>query len=132
MPGRPTRGHGVRVDVNQDRDGRIDGAPSALFLVELRANGSAPTDAEDMRRALQYAIARLSAAGVPIRWTGGVLVPREARCLCFVEGADQAQVLAARDVAGIGSATVQPVRPLPDLRLPGVLAHRPQPSTEQR
>lgn len=109
----PSR-HGCEVETDQPSCGRSDGVALALFLLELRADGSTPAALEDMQRALRHATDRLGAAGAPIRWKGGVQVPDAALALCLIEAASQSEVLAARDVAGINSVTVQPVHLRPE------------------
>jgi len=89
---------------------------SPMFLVELRAPHGASTDAEGMHRALQLAVSRLASTGVAIRWLGGLVVPSESRCLCFVAAGDRADVTQARDTAGLPNATVHPVFALADGR----------------
>ena len=101
------------MDGSRRPGGTVPDGDRSLFLVEFSATPAAD-DAADMHHALRYAVARLRAAGTPIRWCSGLLVPADHRCLCLVEAGRRDDVVLARDTAALSDASVQPVRPLPD------------------
>lgn len=103
--------------------GRPDVDGWALFLVELRATGSATGDLRQMHRALQYAVSRQAATGAAIRWAGEVFVPSDGRCLCLVEADAESKVCNARDTAGLHAAPVLQVHVPSDPHLPASPTH---------
>ena len=101
------------VDGSRRPGGTVTDGDRSLFLVEF-SSPRAADDAADMHHALRYAVLRLQAAGTPIRWCSGLLVPADRRCLCLVEAGRRDDVVLARDTAALFGASVQPVRPLAD------------------
>ena len=83
-----------------------------LFLVQFRSCPPSVGDAVEMHRALHRAVARLGSAGTAIRWCAAWLLPDECRCLCLVQAAREADVVLARDLAALPTASVSPARAL--------------------
>ncbi len=99
-----------------DRVAAVDGIrrPGGdLFLVEFSA-AHAGDDAAEVHHALRFAVRRLAATGVAIRWCSGLLVPADSRCLCLVEAGSRDDVVLARDTAALSGASVHRAHPLPD------------------
>jgi hypothetical protein len=94
---------------------------TGLFLVQFRTCPPSVADAVEMHRALRRAVTRLGAAGTAIRWCAAWLLPDECRCLCLVQAAREADVVLARDLAALPTASVAPARALdgPPLPRPG-------------
>jgi hypothetical protein len=90
------------------------GAPSSIFLVELRTAIGVPTDLSRMHHDLTAAIARLGERGVDIGRAGSYFLPEDARCLCLVRGVDKATVGLACDAAGLTAAPVYETLRMPD------------------
>ena len=93
-----------------------------LFLVQFRSCPPSVGDAVEMHRALRRAVTRLGAAGTAIRWCAAWLLPDECRCLCLVQAAREADVVLARDLAALPTASVAPARALgadPSCRVEG-------------
>jgi hypothetical protein len=91
---------------------------AGLFLVQFRSCPPSEADAVEMHRALLRAVTRLGAAGTAIRWCGAWLLPGECRCLCLVQAAREADVVLARDLAVLPTASVSPARALGGSPLP--------------
>jgi hypothetical protein len=89
-----------------------------LFLVEFSGAASGSGRAEDRHAAFQYAVLRMQAAGAPIRWCAGWLIPADQRCLCLVEAPDDAFVALACDTAALIATPIHRIRPLPRRYLP--------------
>ncbi len=89
-----------------------------LFLVQFRSCPPSVGDAVEMHRALLRAVTRLGAAGTAIRWCGAWLLPDECRCLCLVQAVREADVVLARDLAALPTASVAPARALDGPPLP--------------
>ena len=87
---------------------------AGLFLVQFRSCPPSVGDAEQMHRALRRAVTRLGTAGTAIRWCAAWLLPDECRCLCLVQAAREADVVLARDLAALPTASVAPARALDD------------------
>ena len=85
---------------------------TGLFLVQFRSCPPSVGDAVEMHRALRRAVTRLGAAGTAIRWCAAWLLPDECRCLCLVQAAREADVVLARDLAALPTASVVPARAL--------------------
>jgi hypothetical protein len=85
---------------------------AGVFLVQIRSCPPSVGDAVEMHRALLGAVTRLGAAGTAIRWCGAWLLPDECRCLCLVQAAREADVVLARDLAALPTASVAPARAL--------------------
>jgi hypothetical protein len=85
---------------------------TGLFLVQFRSCPPSVGDAVEMHRALRRAVTRLGAAGTAIRWCAAWLLPDECRCLCLVQAAREADVVLARDLAALSTASVAPARAL--------------------
>ena len=85
---------------------------AGLFLVQFRSCPPSLGDAVEMHRALHRAVTRLGAAGTAIRWCAAWLLPDECRCLCLVQAAREADVVLARDLAALPTASVRPARAL--------------------
>ena len=94
---------------------------TGLFLVQFRSCPPSVADAVEMHRALRRAVTRLGAAGTAIHWCTAWLLPDECRCLCLVQAAREADVVLARDLAALPTASVAPARALdgPPLPRPG-------------
>jgi hypothetical protein len=71
-----------------------------------------------MHRALHRAVTRLGSAGTAIRWCAAWLLPDERRCLCLIRAAREADVVLARDLAALPTASVSPARALGGGTLP--------------
>ena len=95
----------------RDRAGVGDGR-LADFLVEVRSCPPSADDAVQMHRALRRAVGRLGSAGTAIRWCTAWLLPDECRCLCLVQAAREADVVLARDLAALPTASVSRARAL--------------------
>jgi hypothetical protein len=93
--------------VGDRRNGDTD-----LYLVEVRCCPPSVDDAVDMHRALHRAVTRLGEAGTAIRWCAAWLLPDECRWLCLVRAAREDDVVLARDLAALTTASVSPVRAL--------------------
>jgi hypothetical protein len=91
---------------------------AGLFLVQIRSCPPSEGDAVEMHRALLRAVTRLGAAGRPIRWCAAWLLPDDCRCLCLVQAAREADVVLARDLAALPTASVAPARALDGPPLP--------------
>lgn len=89
-----------------------------LFLVQFRSCPPSVGDAVEMHRALHRAVTRLGSAGTAIRWCAAWLLPDECRCLCLVQAAREADVVLARDLAALPTASVAPARALGGGTLP--------------
>ncbi|MGK5115121.1 MULTISPECIES: hypothetical protein [unclassified Geodermatophilus] len=85
---------------------------AGLYLVEVRSCPPSADDAVEMHRALHRAVTRLGSAGTAIRWCAAWLLPDECRCLCLVHAAREADVVLARDLAALTTASVSPARAL--------------------
>lgn len=85
---------------------------AGLFLVQFRSCPPSTAEAEEMHRALHRAVIRLGSAGTAIHWCAAWLLPDECRCLCLVQAARQADVVLARDLAALPTASVSPARAL--------------------
>ena len=83
-----------------------------LFLVQFRSCPPSADDAEGMHRALHRAVTRLGSAGTAISWCAAWLLLDECRCLCLVQAAREADVVLARDLAALPTASVSPARAL--------------------
>ncbi|WP_091372903.1 hypothetical protein [Geodermatophilus sp. DSM 45219] len=94
------------------RMGEAGHRETGLFLVQFRSCPPSADDAEDMHRALHRAVTRLGSAGTPIRWCAAWLLLDECRCLCLVQAAREADVVLARDLAALPTASVSPARAL--------------------
>jgi hypothetical protein len=99
---------------------------SGVFLLESRVGSVGETDLARMHRVLLHAVARLVAAGVAIRYTHGLFVPDDRRCVYLLEAADPASVVRAGDIAGLPLARVRSVIDLASLPHPGVLPQLPE------
>ena len=91
---------------------------AGLFLVQFRSCPPSAVDAEEMHRALRRAVTRLGSAGTAIRWCAAWLLLDECRCLCLVQAAREADVVLARDLAALPTASVSPARALGGQALP--------------
>jgi hypothetical protein len=91
----------------------------AVFLLEYRVGAAGETDLARMHRVLLHAVARLAASGVAIRYTHGLFVPDDRRCVCLLEAADPASVVRAADIAGLPLALVRSALDLAALPQPG-------------
>ncbi len=89
-----------------------------LFLVQFRSCPPSVEDAVEMHRALHRAVTRLGSAGTAIRWCAAWLLPDECRCLCLVQAEREADVVLARDLAALPTASVSPARALGGPPLP--------------
>jgi hypothetical protein len=97
------------------RSSNSPGTPDGpSFLVELRSSDGTVQDVQRMVRALRLAVARQASAGAAISWASALLVPSDCSCLCLLEAVDIAQVIRARDVAGLHAAPVRRAYPLAD------------------
>ena len=92
-----------------------------------------------MAGALQRAVARLTLAGGHLTLAGGHLtlrsglfVPAQSRCVCVLDADSELTVRQACDVAGLGTATVQPVTPLLAETSAPVLPGRPEATASGR
>ncbi|SHN71413.1 hypothetical protein SAMN05660350_01897 [Geodermatophilus obscurus] len=83
-----------------------------LFLVQFRSCPPSVGDVVEMHRALHRAVTRLGSAGTAIRWCAAWLLPDDCRCLCLVQAAREADVVRARDLAALSTASVFPARAL--------------------
>ena len=83
-----------------------------LFLVQFRSCPPSAGDAEEMHRALHRAVTRLRSTGTAISWCAAWLLLDECRCLCLVQAAREADVVLARDLAALPTASVSPARAL--------------------
>jgi hypothetical protein len=91
---------------------------AGFFLVQFRSCPPSAGDAEEMHRALHRAVTRLGSAGTAIRWCAAWLLLDECRCLCLVQAAREADVVLARDLAALPTASVTPARALDGPPLP--------------
>lgn len=82
-----------------------DDTPLTAYLVEYRGEDSGMATV-GVVRALEQAVTRLVDSGVTLRWLCSVVEPEQPRCMCFVAAANVADVVRARDVAGLPSARV--------------------------
>lgn len=89
-----------------------------LFLVQFRSCPPSAGDAAEMHRALHRAVTRLGSAGTAIRWCAAWLLTDECRCLCLVQAAREADVVLARDLAALPTASISPAHALGDELLP--------------
>jgi hypothetical protein len=89
-----------------------------LFLVQFRSCPPSVGDVVEMHRALHRAVTRLGSAGTAIRWCAAWLLPDDCRCLCLVQAAREADVVLARDLAALSTASVSPARALGGAALP--------------
>jgi hypothetical protein len=105
------------------REAATVGSRPAVFLLESRVGAVEETDLARMHQVLLHALARLVADGVAIRYTHGLFVPDDRRCLYLLEAADPASVARAADIAGL---------PLAQVRSALDLAALPQPGTRPR
>ncbi|MGR6967389.1 hypothetical protein ACU610_23305 [Geodermatophilus sp. URMC 61] len=97
-------------------------AEAGLFLVQFRSCPPSLVDAVEMHRALHRAVTRLGSSGTAIGWCAAWLLPDECRCLCLVQAAREADVVLARDLAALPTASVRRARALgadPSPRLEG-------------
>ncbi len=102
-------------DAARVRSSSSPGTPDRpSFLVELRSSDGTAQDVQRMVRALRLAVARQASAGAAISWASALLVPSDCSCLCLLEAVDIAQVIRARDVAGLHAAPVRRAYPLAD------------------
>ena len=85
---------------------------AGLFLVQFRSCPPSVEDATEMHHALHRAVTRLGAAGTAISWCAAWLLLDECRCLCLVQAAQEADVVLARDLAALPTASVSPARAL--------------------
>ena len=85
---------------------------AGLFLVQFRSCPPSAGDAEEMHRALHRAVTRLRSTGKTISWCAAWLLLDECRCLCLVQAAREADVVLARDLAALPTASVSPARAL--------------------
>ena len=85
---------------------------AGLFLVQFRSCPPSAGDAEEMHRALHRAVTRLRSTGTAISWCAAWLLLDECRCLCLVQAAREADVVLARDLAALPTASVSPARAL--------------------
>jgi hypothetical protein len=89
-----------------------------LFLVQFRSCPPSVGDAVEMHHALHRAVTRLGSAGTAISWCAAWLLLDECRCLCLVQAAREADVVLARDLAALPTASVVPARALDGPPLP--------------
>ena len=85
---------------------------AGLFLVQFRSCPPSVEDAVEMHQALHRAVTRLRSGGTAISWCAAWLLPDEGRCLCLVQAAREADVVLARDLAALPTASVTPARAL--------------------
>ena len=85
---------------------------AGLFLVQFRSCPPSVEDAVEMHRALHRAVTRLGSAGTAIRWCAAWLLPDDCRCLCLVQAEREADVVLARDLAALPTASVSAARAL--------------------
>ncbi|MFW3170662.1 hypothetical protein [Geodermatophilus sp. CPCC 206100] len=89
-----------------------------LYLVEVRSCPPSVDDAVRMHAALRDAVTRLGSAGTAIRWCAAWLLPDQHRCLCLLQADRESDVVLARDLAALTSASVTPARALGGAPLP--------------
>ena len=85
---------------------------AGLFLVQFRSSPPSVGDTVEMHRALRRAVTRLDSAGTAIRWCAAWLLPDDGRCLCLVQATRQSDVVLARDLAALPTASVSRARAL--------------------
>ena len=112
MPRTALHPDAAEVSAEQHPDEGPRQAPPSVFLVELRAPGSASSDIDGMHKALMYSVSRLQARGVAITAWRSVLLPRDSRCLCLLLATEEEWVVLARDTAGVSAASIHPAVPL--------------------
>jgi hypothetical protein len=98
----------------------------AVFLLEHRVGVIEDTDLARMHQVLLHTVARLVAAGVSMRYTHGLFVPDDRRCVHLLEAADPASVVRAGDIAGLPLARVRSVIDLASLSQPGARPLSPE------
>lgn len=91
----------------------------AVFLLEYRVGAVEEQDLARMHQVLLHAVARLVAAGVAIRYSHGLFVPGDSRCVYLLEATEPASVMRAGDIAGLPLARVRSVIDLASLSQPG-------------
>ena len=86
-----------------------------VFLLEYRVGAVEKQDLAQLHQVLRHAVARLVAAGVSIRYTHGLFVPGDSRCVHLLEATDPASVTRAGDIAGLPLTEVRSVIDLASL-----------------
>ena len=86
-----------------------------VFLLEYRVGVVEAQDLAQLHQVLRHAVARLVAAGVSIRYTHGLFVPGDSRCVHLLEATDPASVTRAGDIAGLPLTEVRSVIDLASL-----------------